>query len=203
MRCLKLHHENSPATIAGLFSPEYVNGGTIRPAAVVAQRLMRPRGFRVSAEQAEQFLPHVRPLAPLRQFVHTILAVLLLLPLTVKGYDPDAGMVAARLLGQKQYLAFKINGHLDSAAVFSFEGHRYIYHPAFGSARMPDGVSVLDYFPGCMWVPVLCVPRTANLANACLPLAITQAWKRGGTVCFVSRVDPNTGRSYNHAFASR
>lgn len=116
------------------------------------------------------------------------------------GYDPDAGMVAARMLGEKRYLAFKINNRVESAAVFSFEGHRYIYHPAFGSARMPDGnYSALDYFPGCMWVPVLCVPRTANLENACLPRAIAQAKATGGKVRLEYRFDPRTMQPWNHA----
>jgi hypothetical protein len=112
--------------------------------------------------------------------IASILCALLLCSCTT---DPNAGMVAARITGQSEYLAFSSNGKADSAAIFPHDGRRYIYHPSFGSRTLPEG----DYpatacLPGSVMAPVLAEPRDADLLNGCLPRAIAETRKKGGRV---------------------
>jgi hypothetical protein len=101
--------------------------------------------------------------------------------------DPNAGMVAARLTGQPEYLAFSRNGKADSAAVFPFAGKRYIYHPSFGSAALPPG----DYpatacIPHSFLAQVQFEPRDAFLPHGCLVRAIADVRAKGGRVAMAN-----------------
>lgn len=113
------------------------------------------------------------------------LAILaLFLPLsTVHAHDPFVGMDAARIMGQKYCLAYSWKGRAETAAVFKFAGHTWVYHPTTGSAII-DGKDPLS-IPGSVWTPVHCVRGDTRLdGTACLPLAIAEVKQRGGHIVF-------------------
>lgn len=95
--------------------------------------------------------------------------------------DPNAGMVAARRMGQTHYLSVPKDGKLMSAAVFNFNGMTHIYIPWIGSSPIPT-IDPVSIFSGSSVEPVRPLPRSALLTYACLPSAIIDVREKGGKI---------------------
>src|ERR1700691_5018133 len=64
-----------------------------------------------------------------------VLLFVALLGTSVFATDPNAGMVAAREMGLKNYVQFQRHGKTDSAALFFWRGNWWVYHPTMGSFK--------------------------------------------------------------------
>jgi hypothetical protein len=113
--------------------------------------------------------------------VRNLAPIILCLLLVACQVDPNAGMVAARRMGQSHYLSIPKDGKLMSAAVFKHRGVTHLYLPWIDSRPIP-GIDPLSIFPGSTVEPVRPYPKTALLTYGCLPQAIIEVRHKGGRV---------------------
>ncbi len=105
----------------------------------------------------------------------------------------NAGIAAAKLMGEREYVIFPKDGHYDTAAVFQFNGHSWMYHHSIGSFSISDE-HVKELREHGFMLPVLAQDRAKPLRNGCLPEAIADVQKEGGHVVFAYH------RDYTHAY---
>ncbi len=110
--------------------------------------------------------------------VQLILCALLLASCTT---DRDAGMVAAREMGLKEYIIFPRGGHYDTAVIFEFQGKKWMYHPSIGSFPVSDE-HVKELRDHGFMLPVLAQDKISPLPEGCLPRAIADVRAHGGHV---------------------
>jgi hypothetical protein len=113
--------------------------------------------------------------------VRNLAPIILCLLLVACQVDPNAGMVAARRMGQSHYLSIPKDGKLMSATVFNHNGETWLYLPWLDS-RIITGVDPVTIFPGSTVEPVRPTPKTAILTYGCLPQAIIDVRHHGGRV---------------------
>ncbi len=92
---------------------------------------------------------------------------------------------AAREVGMDWCLWIHSEDHLESVALFPFQGRWWFYLPSVGSyettvpAAQPPPIDLFDPSLRCRVLPE---PRTADLLNGCLPRAIAEVRQKGGRV---------------------
>ncbi len=95
--------------------------------------------------------------------------------------DRNAGIAAAKLMGEREYVIFPKDGHYDTAAVLQFQGHLWMYHPSIGSFPISDE-HVKELRKHGFMLPVLAQDKLSPLPEGCLPVAIAEARQKGGHV---------------------
>lgn len=111
----------------------------------------------------------------------TITSILCGLLLASCSTDRNAGIAAAKLMGEREYVIFPKDGHYDTACVFQFRGHSWMYHHSIGSFSISDE-HVKELRERGFMLPVLAQDKCAVLPNGCLPQAIADVRKHGGHV---------------------
>ncbi len=95
--------------------------------------------------------------------------------------DRNAGIAAARELRQKEYVIFPRGGHYDTAAIFQFQGHSWMYHPSIGSFPISEE-HVKELREHHFMLPVLPQDRSTSLPHGCLVKAVSDVNRYGGHV---------------------
>ncbi len=121
------------------------------------------------------------------------LSILCALTLASCSTDRNAGIAAAKLMGEREYVIFPKDGHYDTAAVFQFRGHSWMYHPSIGSFSITDE-HVKELRKHGFMLPVLPQDSIHPRPNGCLPEAVADVQKEGGHVVFAYH------RDYTHAY---
>ncbi len=109
----------------------------------------------------------------------TLASILCALLLCSCASNRNAGIVAARELGQKEYVIFPSDGHYDTAAVFQLQGHSWMYHPSIGSFQISDE-HVKELRAHHFMLPVLPQDKITSLPHGCLVHAIADVRAHGG-----------------------